>query len=86
MRIICKIGTTVSKTVDVEPNEPLKVLLGKLGISDKKTKFIWKGETYMMSADLTFQEIGMVDDSRVYVNNQGIAGKSEQINLRLLII
>lgn len=86
MRITCKMGTSNAKTVDVQPNEKLDVLFGKLSISDKKTKFMYKGQTYMIAANLTFQEIEMVDNARIFVNNQGISGKSEQINLRPLII
>ena len=75
MRIHCKMATSNTKLVNVEPSEKLKVLLDRLNIKDKKTKFIYDGETYSVSQDLTFEEIGMVDNSQVYVNNQGISGK-----------
>ena len=76
MRIFCKMATKNTKSVDVEPNDYLKVLLGKLSITDKKTKFIYNGETYSLSQEMTFAEIGMVDNAQVYVNNQGISGRN----------
>lgn len=75
MRLNCKMSTSNTKLVNVEPSDKLKVLLEKLNITDKKTKFIYNGETYSVSQDMTFEEIGMVDNSQVYVNNQGISGK-----------
>ena len=72
MRIHCKMATSNTKLVNVEPSEKLKVLLDRLNIKDKKTKFIYDGETYSVSQDLTFEEIGMVDNSLVYFNNQAI--------------
>ena len=73
MRIHCKMATGNTKLViNVEPSEKLKVLLDRLSIKDKKTKFIYNGELYSVSQDLTFEEIGMVDNSLVYFNNQAI--------------
>lgn len=75
MRIHCKMSTSNTKMVNVEPSDKLSVLQTKLGIKDKKTKFIYNEETYSVSQDMTFDEIGMVDNSHIYVNNQGISGK-----------
>lgn len=75
MRIHCKMSTSTTKMVNVEPSDKLSVLQTKLGITDKKTKFIYNEETYSVSQDMTFYEIGMVDNSHIYVNNQGISGK-----------
>lgn len=74
MRIICKMGTSSTKAVDVQPYEQLNVLLQRLNITDKKTKFMYKGQTYAIYSNHTFQEIEMVDNARIYVNNQGISG------------
>jgi hypothetical protein len=75
MRIICKLGTSNTKQVEVQPYEQLNVLLSKLNIADKKTKFMYKGQTYGIFTNLTFSEIDMVDGARIFVNNQGISGK-----------
>lgn len=82
MRITCKMGTSSTKAVDVQPYEQLNVLLQRLNISDKKTKFMYKGQTYSMYCNLTFQEIEMTDNARIFVNNQGISGEIEEIDLR----
>ena len=74
MRIYCKMATSNTKLVDVNPSDQLLVLMSKLNITDKKTKFIYNSETYSLSQSLTFEEIGMVDNAQVYVNNQGISG------------
>jgi len=74
MRLTCKIGTKNIKVVEVQPYEPLHILLKKLNIEDKNTKFIFNGITYSMSSILTFQEIGLTGDARIAINNQGIAG------------
>ena len=76
MRILCRFPANNTRLVEVEPNDYLKVLLEKLSITDKKTKFIYNGETYSLSQEMTFAEIGMVDNAQVYVNNQGISGRN----------
>ena len=47
MRITCKIDSG-TKDIEVSPDEPLYILLKKLNICDKFTKFRFKGETYDM--------------------------------------
>lgn len=74
MRITCKMGTKNIKVVEVQPDEPLYILLRKLSISDKNTKFIFNGVTYSMGSIQTFNEIGLTSDTRINVANQGIAG------------
>jgi len=74
MRITCKMGTKNTKVVEVQPDEPLYILLRKLSISDKNTKFIFNGVTYSMGSIQTFNEIGLTSDTRINVANQGIAG------------
>lgn len=74
MRLTCKLGTKNIKVVEVQPHEALYILLNKLGISDKDTKFIFKGKTYSMGSIKTFAEIGLTSDSKIFVYNQGIPG------------
>ena len=80
MRITCKLGTGNIKVVEVSPNDQLNILLTKLNITDKTTKFIFKGMTYSMASIQTFQEIGLTYDARIAVNNQAIAGGGEDMN------
>ena len=47
MRITCKMYPDI-KDIEVSPDEPLYILLKKLNICDKFTKFRFKGETYDM--------------------------------------
>lgn len=77
MRLTCKLGTKNIKVVEVQPHEALYILLNKLSISDKNTKFIFNGITYSMGSIQTFAEIGLTSDSRIAVNNQGIAGNNK---------
>lgn len=77
MRLTCKLGTKNIKVVEVQPNEALYILLNKLNISDKNTKFIFNGIAYQMASIQTFAEIGLTCDTRIAVNNQAIAGKNK---------
>ena len=43
-----------TKIVEVDTWSPIYVLLEKLKISDKKTKFIFQGQTYCLGMSLTF--------------------------------
>lgn len=74
MKLTCKLGTHNIRVVEVKPSDPLYVLLNKLKLTDKGTKFIFKGITHSMSSIETFQEIGLTYDTRITVNNQGISG------------
>ena len=74
MRLTCKMGSRNVKVVDVQLSDPLFVLLTKLNIQDKNTKFVFNGMTYSMSSIQTFQEIGLTSDARITINNQAIAG------------
>jgi len=67
-------GTKNIKVVEVQPDDYLYILLKKLNISDKNTKFIFNGVTYSMGSIQTFREIGLTRDARIAVNNQAIAG------------
>ena len=72
MKITVKFGTNNIKVVEVSPDDHLYVLLDKLNITDKSTKFIFKGMSYSMSGIQTFQEIGIIDGARITVNYQKI--------------
>lgn len=74
IQLTCKMGTHNTKLVEVEVSEPLYILLKKLNISDKNTKFLFNGRTYSMSSIQTFQEIGLTSNQRININNQAIAG------------
>ena len=71
--ITCKIGSNNIKKVEVSTYDPLYKLLELLQISDKNTKFIFNGETYSISCILTFREIGLVRDSKIFIVNQAIS-------------
>ena len=76
IRLNVKCSTSVKKTIFVNPEEPISSLLERLNMYDKKydkkTKFIFNGETYAMYSTDTFEEIGLTSDSIIYVNNQGL--------------
>ena len=82
MKIQCKLGTNKTITIEVSPNDPLYLLLTKLNLSDTKTKFIFRGETYCLARNLTFMDIGMTSDSIIYINNQAISGGGVDENNR----
>ena len=73
MKITCKLGPN-TKVVEVSPNDPLYILLEKLQITDKQAKFMFNGSTYSIYCNLTFKEIGIYSDSRIFLNNQAISG------------
>ena len=75
MKITCKLGTNTTKQVEVNASDTLSVLLQKLNISDKQTKFVYNSQTYGIYSLFTFQEIGMNDGARIFINNQGISGE-----------
>ena len=82
MKITFKLGTTNTKQVEVQPYEELNVLMNRLNLTDKKSKFMYRGQTYGICSTLTFQDIGMVDGARIFVNNQAISGTIENIHLK----
>lgn len=74
MKLTCKYGTNITKVVEVKPTDPLYILLEKLKISDKSSKFIYNGITRDIASILTFQDIGLTSDVRLAIINQGISG------------
>ena len=73
MRITCKLGTNKAKVIEVSPNDHLHSLLEKLKC-DPHSKFIFRGVTYSVCSILTFREIGIIENCRISLNNQAIAG------------
>ena len=59
MKLKCLLGDLGEYIVEVLPNDSLNSLIQKLNIPASKSKFIYKGRTYMVNSNLTFSEIGM---------------------------
>ena len=74
VKLIVKLGTNITKMIEVNPNDGLYVLLDKLKISDKNAKLIFKGNSYSIGSVQTFREIGLDFDTRISIINQAIAG------------
>ena len=72
--ITCLLGSNGIKIVSVNIYDPIYVLLEKLNISDKKANFIFKGQTYSLASNLTFQEIGLINDTNIFINKPAISG------------
>ena len=78
MKITCKLGSNNTKVVEVSPDDHLYVLLNKLNITDKTTKFIFKGMAYNMGCIQTFREIGLTCDDRIFIYNTALSGEGEE--------
>lgn len=75
MKLTCKLGDFGERIIEVNKEDPLKILFDLLDLRDKDSKFICNGKTWMIDTDKPFKEIGLVSDSIIYVINQAIAGK-----------
>ena len=73
IKLIVKMGTNNIKNVIVYPEEPLCILLDMLNI-DKFLKLFFNGIAYSVASILTFEEIGITKDTKIYLNNQAISG------------
>ena len=62
------------KNVIVYPEEPLWILLELLNIKDKTLKFIYEQSTYEIATTLTFEEIGITNNSRISIISHGYSG------------
>ena len=84
MRILCELGKDDWRCVVVSPNDYLYVLLDKLNIRDKKTKFMYDSKIYDMASFETFQEINLTfDNTQIFIykpNSISGAGGSEVMN------
>ena len=65
MKLMCELGDLGEYIVEVLPNDSLSSLIQKLNIPVSKSKFTYKGRTYMVNSNLTFSEIGMDKDSTI---------------------
>lgn len=73
MRLTCKVGSE-TKIVNVNTYDILHVLFDKLGLTDEDSKFTFKGKTYDIASTRTFEKIGMVTDTKIFIINQAISG------------
>ena len=84
MIILCELGKDDFRSVVVSPNDYLYVLLDKLNITDKKTKFMYDSKIYDMASFETFQEINLtLDNTKIFIykpNSISGAGGSEVMN------
>ena len=80
MIIICRLGTRKVEEIEVSPSDRLFILLDKLNISDKDTKFTFNKKTYSMNSLQTFQQIGMTSGGNIVVFSQAISGGGEDSN------
>lgn len=74
VKITCKIGPRNQKIVEVDISQPVSVLAEKLNITDKKTKFMYKGQPFFIYGAYTFKEINLKQDALIFINNQEISG------------
>ena len=74
MFLTCKIGSN-TKIISVEPYDILHCLFEKLNLTDEDSKFTFKGKTYDIASTRTFQKIGLVTDTKIFIINQAISGK-----------
>jgi hypothetical protein len=73
MKLTCKLGS-MTKIVEAYPSDQLNVLIQKLNLHDKNTKFIYRGITYSVGSIQTFDEIGLTSNNYLMFTNQAIAG------------
>lgn len=74
MKIKCIVGKKDIRMVTVNGSDPISVLLDKLSLSDKKTKFVYNGQTHQIYSNLTFDDIGMKDGARIIFIYQALSG------------
>jgi len=58
--------------VEVFTGNPINVFKQKLNILDEATKFCFKGIMYSINSNLTFEEIGLKEDTKIFFINQAI--------------
>ena len=71
--LTCLLGGDI-QIVEVKITDPLSILKEKLDITDKKTKFIFKGVTYMVDSNLNFKDIGLTSSTSLFFNNPALSG------------
>lgn len=63
------LGINQKKNVVVFPHEPLYRLLDLLNIKDKRINFSFNDNVYSISSIQTFEEIGLITDSTIFIIN-----------------
>jgi ribosomal protein L37AE/L43A len=74
VKLICRLGPRSQKIVEVDISQPVSVLAEKLNITDRETKFMYNWETFCIYGAYTFEDIGLKQDNRIFINNQSISG------------
>lgn len=80
MKIYIQFATKQVKMVDVELSDPVSILLGRLNLKTKderKSKFIFQGQTISVASCLSFEEHGFSSSNnniRLKLMNQAISG------------
>lgn len=75
MRLVCKLGDYGEQVVEVNTRDKLSVLLNLLNLNDKNSKFIYRGRTYQIYSNQTFEEINLTKNyTTLFIINQAISG------------
>ena len=75
INLYCKMGMNNTKIIQVETGNYLYILFRKLNIKDtKRPIFIFKGLSYKLYSEFTFEQIGLTSDSKIIIMNQAFAG------------
>lgn len=77
IKLHCRIGATKIKSIFVDRNDYLNILSKKLDINDLKDKkacFVFNSIAYNIDSNQTFQEIGLNDNSYIFINILNLAG------------
>ena len=81
MKLTCKLDVFGEQVVEVKTTDHLSILLDLLVFPssddtiNKLIKFTHKGRTYPIYSELTFQEIGIIGDTSLFIVIPPIAGE-----------
>ena len=81
MKLTCKLDDFGEQVVEVKTTDHLSILLDLLVFPssddtiNKLIKFTHKGRTYPIYSELTFQEIGIIGDTSLFIISKPIAGE-----------
>ena len=70
-----------TQIITVYPQEPLKIIMDILNLSDKTIKMVYKGITYSIDSILTFEKIGLTKDTNIFLFNEAVSGCERMILL-----
>ena len=75
MRLVCKLGNYGEQVVEVNTRDKLSVLLNLLNLNDKNSKCIYRGRTYQIYSNQTFEDINLTTNyTTLFIINQAISG------------